>query len=310
MITIDPQLAQVIIGAIGLLIAALIGGAALLIRNLGELRASKIRQQTAESENQTKLTSARTEIEAIKLANEAAELRRQAEAAQMQADFNKKLQESNEQLKNDMHTLTVNFTAQISELRGENKQLTRVQEVLDTRLRQTSEQKLEMAQQVSEYQKRIEQISASEQASTLALNKANEMLQHYEKQRVQDQATITDLQGKLTDTTLRIGALENEVKQLKLDADARHNRASEVSARNARLFAYNKQYQIVLNAIWSAMPMRDWPPHVIADLSQHGIDVQRLVNLRFDDDIPEPPADKMDTPTVPLVPIVPPISPA
>jgi len=251
-----------------------------------KLKTAENKEKLAQAELnlRTQQVSHKTELEAIKLSSErdAAQNKNAMEA--LGIEFAKKLQDQHQQLLDDLHRQTIAFTESISLLKGEKNQLERTVVVLGDRLEAVGNQKYEAIQQANSIQAELEAVHSSEMASTQALNKANELLQNYERRIAEDKQTIVALQDQVNLQAVKIGKLETELDEFRRTAEQRHADANTITARNMRYAAYLMQYKIVLQAITNAIPLRSMPPDVIKEFAGHSIDVPHLLNLHFDND--------------------------
>lgn len=309
-LTLDPQWIAAIIGAAITLIGALVAVFVLLVRALGNLKAAqvnfeteKVKSATAQVENTRVIDQHKTEIEALKLANEAAELRRRADLAEISAKNAEQLQILNQKQQEDIHALAL----QIAQMQGRIDTQGKVQDKLEGRLQALSEQKIEIAAQANALQSELDLARSAELETAAALTKANQLNQSYEKRLDDAQQNVSSLQGEVNKLTIQVATLQAQIDGMKETESKRHDQWSDISAQNLRYASLVMQYKIALQTIVGALPVRDMPPKVIADLSARGIDVTYLANLHYDPTmpsppvrIPEPPADKGDTPAVPI----------
>lgn len=308
-ITLDPQWITALVTAGVTLIGALIAVGILLLRAMGNLKAAQVNFETAKVEtatarvkNQRDLDQHKAEIEALKLANEAAELRRKADLVQQDAAYAAKLRELNEKQQGDIHTLAL----QLAELRGQLSNQTRVQDNLEKRLQAVSEQKIEIAAQANALQSELELARAAEVETAAALSKANQLNQSYEKRLNDAEANAHNLQDKVNGLTVQVATLQTQIDSMKQAEVQRHSQWSDISAQNLRYAALLVKYQLALQAITAAIPVRDLPPGVVSGLTVRGIDLTYLLNLHYDTPVPagpviqEPPVEHGDTPSVPM----------
>ena len=300
--TLSPALLLTVLGsivvALGLLIVAVINGqreikkmqaeaAAQQIANRSEIDKARADAERIKLESQAALdklqVESKAQVEAANLANEAAELRRKAEITNLGTEFARQLQDNNQKLQDTVNTLTINFTAQIENLKGQISEMGRQRSELEKRLQSYSEQKYEAFKKVETTEKELEAVQKSEKESRDALVKANELNQAYAKREAEDQARIDKLSADLLLAEKRLSAVETELNALKKAEDDRHIAVNAIQTRNMQLSAAVLQFKTALNAILEAIPMHDLPPAVTAELHKYSIDLGHLVAYRLDE---------------------------